>query len=140
MEQVKRFVRTDAKGFALAFFASDAKAEIPPDAFEITEAQWKEWVTQGKGRQWRNGKLTTTPAPAGPPPVIRTLKSDVWRRCTDEEAEQLDARLAASPARLRRLWADSTILESNAPEYQLVRAAIAEELGEDRAAEILAAS
>ncbi|WP_424138153.1 hypothetical protein [Roseomonas chloroacetimidivorans] len=86
--------------------------------------------------------FSAPPAPEAPPSeaIVRTLKSDIWRRCTDEEAEALEAALNAAPVRLRRLFDDSTILESNWPEYEALRSGIVQAVGEERAAELLAAS
>lgn len=68
------------------------------------------------------------------------FKADVWRRATDEEAEIIDATLAAAPVRLRRLWADSREFDTLADDFALIRAPMVKAFGDDRAAVLLAPS
>lgn len=87
----------------------------------------------------------TPPASTPPPaPPMRGIvwKTDIWRRATDEEAEAMDAALAAAPAKLRRLYNDAQYIEHSADEFPLLRAGIIAALGgnEARADELLAAS
>lgn len=94
-----------------------------------------------EGLFWDGASFVPLP-PNEPEPVPsqRTYKSDVWRRCSETEAAALDAALAGSTAKLRRLWDDCTILEHEAPEWSLLAAGVAAVVGEERAAEILAPS
>lgn len=92
------------------------------------------------GDVYANGFFSKPPPVGTENPALRTYKSDVWRRCTDAEAQALDAALAAATAKLRRLWDDCTILEHEAPEWSLLVAGVAAAVGEERAAEILAPS
>src|SRR5205823_4520651 len=94
-------------------------------------------------RQKWNGTALIAHVPVGVPNPnvpLRTFKSDVWRRCTDSEANALDAALAAAPARLRRLWADSTILERDSAEWPELLAGVVAVVGATRAAQLLAPS
>lgn len=85
--------------------------------------------------------LPAEPQPPPPPPSpARTLKSDVWRRATAEEADAMDAMLSAAPTKLRRLWDDSTILEHASPDFEQVRGPIIAAFGAQRADELLAPS
>lgn len=85
--------------------------------------------------------LPAEPPPAPPPPSpARTLKSDVWRRATEEEAGMMDALLNAAPVKLRRLWSDSTILEHASAEFAEVRGPITAAFGAERADVLLAPS
>lgn len=75
-----------------------------------------------------------------PEPAYTTYKTDIWRRCTDEEAEAMEQALLAAPAKLRRLFNDATIIEHNSPEFVYLRAGIERAVGVDRADVILAPS
>jgi hypothetical protein len=139
----QKYVVVDGEGRALAFYAANFSPSIPRYALPISDEIWAEWSQASQRKIWQDGVLADAPEPSpgpGPAPVTRTLKSDIWRRCTDEEAELLEAALNAAPVRLRRLFDDSTILESNWPEYETLRAGIVGAVGEERAAELLAAS
>lgn len=103
----------------------------------ITDQQFD---TVKSGWTYING-VFAEPAPVVQEPMpFQVLKSAFWRRCTGPEAEALDAALNAAPARLRRLFSDSTILESNSEEWPDLMAGVAAVVGEARAAELLAAS
>ncbi|WP_424140255.1 hypothetical protein [Roseomonas chloroacetimidivorans] len=134
-------------GVAADAFEQPERMEIVPgvdilvgigDWVEITDLSPR----PASGWRYDGSAFSAPPAPEAPPSeaIVRTLKSDIWRRCTDEEAEALEAALNAAPVRLRRLFNDSTILESNWPEYEALRSGIVQAVGEERAAELLAAS
>ncbi|HWL80942.1 MAG TPA: hypothetical protein VNR89_08315 [Roseomonas sp.] len=81
------------------------------------------------------------PAPSADPaaPVI-TYKADVWRRCTEAEAETLRALINGASAKQQGLWNDSTYLDVADPDFDFVRQAAIGAFGKDRAAELLAPS
>jgi hypothetical protein len=110
---------------------------IVAECQEITTEQAQEvrpgWI-------FADGTFSAPPPPAVQAPSGRTLKSDVWRRATDDEAGAMDAMLNAAPAKLRRLWADSTILEHDSPEFAAVRDPIVAAFGAERADALLAPS
>lgn len=87
-----------------------------------------------------DGVLIVGSPPMPAPAPLRTYKTDVWRRCTETEAETLDAALNTAPVKLRRLWADSTILEHESAEFSDLLAPMIAAFGAERAAEILAPS
>lgn len=93
--------------------------------------------------QWAlvNGTLTRVDAAAPVPmgPAI-TFKADLWRRCTDEEADQIDVALKAAPARQRRLFEDAQYLDHADAAFAFARAALVSLFGETRAVELLAVS
>lgn len=70
----------------------------------------------------------------------KTLKSDIWRRATDQEAEVVDQILSSQPVRMRRMWDDSRYLGHLDELFPLVRQAAVEAFGEARADELLAPS
>lgn len=81
-----------------------------------------------------------TDLPPVPPAAVITFKTDIWRRCTELEAATLDNALDEAPVKMRRLWDDSTQVESSAPEFAMLRAQMVAAFGETRTAEILAPS
>jgi hypothetical protein len=83
---------------------------------------------------------TIEPFPPLPGPPVITFKADIWRRCTDVEADALDADLKAQPARIQRLFGDAQHIDHADPLFDLMRGAITARFGEERAAEILAPS
>jgi hypothetical protein len=83
-------------------------------------------------------------APPPPPPAVAgptiTSKADLFRRCTDQEAEAIEAALAAQPVRKRRLFETAQYISSDDPDFADLRAAAVKMFGADRAGELLAAS
>jgi hypothetical protein len=75
-----------------------------------------------------------------PPRKVLTMKGDIWRRCTDSEADTLSNLLAALPARKRNLYNDCNYLDHSDPFYSELSAAVGQAIGQDRAAIVLAAS
>lgn len=80
---------------------------------------------------------TFTDPPA--PPAI-TQKADIWRRCTDQEAETLSFLLSALPAKKRNLYNDCNYLDHADPFYAELYAAVAQAITPARADVVLAAS
>lgn len=74
------------------------------------------------------------------PPQLRTLKTDVWQRCTVDEAEILDAALDQAPAKERRIWSDSLSIEHDSEYFATLKAQMESQFGEQRTAELLAPS
>ncbi|MCV9940906.1 hypothetical protein OIU35_31535 [Boseaceae bacterium BT-24-1] len=72
-----------------------------------------------------------------PPTLTRVSKADLWRRLTDEEAEMVDAKLAASPLRLRRIFQAAQFIDTTDPDYDALRAGVIAVVGKDRAAVVL---
>jgi hypothetical protein len=76
--------------------------------------------------------------PPGPP--VTTQKADIWRRCTDNEADTLSNLLAALPARKRNLYNDCNYLDHADPFFTELATAVGQAIGQERAAIVLAAS
>lgn len=72
-------------------------------------------------------------------PVI-TAKADIWRRCSDLEAQMLDGALADAPAQLRRIFDAAQYIDHSDAFFPVLRSAITDVLGQTRADEILAGS
>jgi hypothetical protein len=97
---------------------------------------------EGDAKQFQ-GKLVdldndTFVDPPVPPAV--TIKADIWRRCTDEEAETLSNLLAALPAKKRNLYNDCNFLAHDDPFFDELATAVIHAIGEERASEVLGAS
>lgn len=135
----QKYALLNDDGTARGFVADDVVTIIPTGALPITDEQWEDWVANARSRRWDGTQLVEI-APTAPtaPPLTRLYKSEVWRRATDAEAEQLDATLAAAPVRLRRLWADSTVLDTTSEDWPLLRDPVVQLLGAARATELLA--
>lgn len=116
-----------------------ANPHLSEDSDVRDVSSWPEikagWVVEA------NGFAPPAAAPPAPPagPVV-TFKADIYRRCTDEEAEAIEMALAAAPVRQRRLFESAQFLEHTAPEFATMREAIAGMFGGARADELLAAS
>ncbi|RYD65429.1 MAG: hypothetical protein EOP83_07410 [Verrucomicrobiaceae bacterium] len=85
---------------------------------------------------------TLSPAPVVVPPVVpvTTNKADIWRRATDEEAEQIVAVLNQQTIRKQRLFNDAQYIDHADAEWADLFAAFTQAFGEDRANELLAPS
>lgn len=79
-------------------------------------------------------------ADAPPPPPARTSKADIWRRCTQAEAESLDGALSDAPAQLRRVFDAAQYIDHGDALFPVLRDAVVAVLGATRADEILAGS
>lgn len=75
---------------------------------------------------------------AAPRPV--TYKTDVWMRCTDDEAAYLTAALGQASPKMKGMWADCQQIEHSSPFFSTLRSQMGSVFGELRAAELLAPS
>lgn len=101
-----------------------------------SEEQYAEptaWMLKGKKL------VAATPLPAAPASVI-TYKADLYRRCTDEEAEAIEVALAGAPVRQRRLFESAQFLNHADPVFATMHEAMVGMFGAERADELLAAS
>jgi hypothetical protein len=80
---------------------------------------------------------TFTPIPL---PPAQTVKADIWRRCTEVEAEILEGLLDSLSAKKRRMFSDAQYLGHDDPFFDELYGAVSEALGPERAAVVLAAS
>lgn len=74
-----------------------------------------------------------------PAPVI-TYKADIYRRCTDDEADAIEMALAAAPVRQRRLFESALHLDHSDDAFAFAQEAMIGMFGKKRAGELLAAS
>ena len=80
----------------------------------------------------------TAPLPTATPVI--TYKADIYRRCSDEEADAIEMALAAAPVRKRRLFESALHLDHSDEAFAFAQEALVEMFGERRASELLAAS
>ncbi len=76
-------------------------------------------------------------APMGP---VITYKADIYRRCTDDEADAIEMALAAASVRKRRLFESALHLNHSDEAFAFARDAMVEMFGPERAGELLAVS
>lgn len=103
-----------------------ATLSAPPSQIPIATLRWD-------GSTWRDDAEQTAQ-----PVDYRISKDAIWRRASDEEAEQMEAALAAQPIRLRRIYEGATHLQTGDELFTLLQGAMVAMFGEDRAAELLA--
>lgn len=87
----------------------------------------------------QGGKFVAPTGQATPEPFT-VYKADIWRRCTDAEADKLDTAIRAQPVRLRRLFDDATNLRSDDELFGQISGAVVQMIGAERAAVVLAPS
>ncbi|GJD58343.1 hypothetical protein [Methylobacterium dankookense] len=94
------------------------------------------------GWMLNDGDLVEAPASSEPNPSLPviTYKADIWRRATDEEAEQMDEALASLPVRQRRMYADAQYLNHGDEMFAVLSDALVHLFGEPRAIELLTPS
>lgn len=90
-------------------------------------------------RRYESGQWIEVPQEPHPT-TYNTSKADIYRRCTDEEAEALHAALLSAPIRLQGIFSGATMINTGDDYYPALRAGIVAALGETRADEVLAPS
>jgi len=71
----------DEQGFPTAFYAPEVHGEdIPPEAVEISDGQWLEFITNAGMRRWRDGQVEIYAPPAPEPQPPRSVA--MWRART----------------------------------------------------------
>ena len=73
-------------------------------------------------------------------PSLFTYKTDIWSRCTDDEAEQLDGALQSSSVRYRRMWDDCITVEHDSALFTYLHSEMTTPFGSDRTDQLLAPS
>jgi hypothetical protein len=95
---------------------------------------------------WRDGEIVridervlNLPTGSGLPSLVSTKlsKAELWRRCTDEEAESLAFALSQAPFRLRLIFEAAQYLDTTDADYPALRAGVVAAVGEARADELL---
>jgi len=113
---------------------------IPAEAIEIREDQWIELINNEGLRRWQDGKVVAWVPPEPEPGPVVLYPADLWRRTTDDEAEQIEAAMNVQSARLRNLFRTAQTYQSDDPLWSALLGVAVELFGEARAAELLAPS
>lgn len=98
----------------------------PPSGVPVANLRWD-------GSAWRQDGETV-----GRPVDYRIAKDAIWRRASDEEAETMEALLAAQPVRIRRIYEGATHIQSGDELFGLLEAGMKALFGDERAAQLLA--
>lgn len=87
-----------------------------------------------------DAEIAQRQADAAMPPLPKYLisKVEMWRRCTDDEAEALYADLRQAPVRLQALFDGAQIVDTRDELYMTLKGIVEARVGADRAAVILA--
>lgn len=98
----------------------------PPDGVASSDLRWDGAAWQGDGEVIREAV------------AYRIAKDSIWRRATNEEAIAMEAALQAQPVRFQRIYDGATHIESTDELFGLLKTALVQMFGEDRAKELLA--
>lgn len=126
-----------------AFYSHDIHGEnIPADAVEISEEQWREFINNPGLRKWVDGEVVEyMPPPIEiPHPVTVVYGVDLWSRMTDAEANQVGTVMAEQPFRVRKIFETASSYRADHELWPLLVQVATTLFGQDRAAEILAPS
>ncbi|MBS9720163.1 hypothetical protein JYU29_05615 [Tianweitania sp. BSSL-BM11] len=143
------YAKFDAIGLPLGFWPDEIYPDaedgaphpaVPADAVRITRQQWQAFVSNSGARRWDDGHVVPYEPPAAPEPPLILFPADLWRRTSDDEAEQIEAAMNAQSARLRNLFRTAQTYQSDDPLWPVLQAAATDLFGEERAAALLAPS
>lgn len=129
----------DSSGFVTGFFHVEPEKQ-PANSLNLTYMQWNDLQQNQARRRWNGAQIVPYSPPAPLAPAKQTAKADIWRRCTDAEAEALAATLALRSTREQRIFNDASYLDHADPLFAVMFDAVASAFGQDRAAVILAPS
>jgi hypothetical protein len=143
------YAKFDEVGLPLGFWPDDIfpdgddgerHSAIPVDAIKITRQQWQAFLNNNGARRWEDGHVVPFEPPPLPEAPVVLYPADLWRRTTDDEAEQIEGAMNAQSARLRNLFRTAQTYQSDDPLWPVLHEAAVQLFGEDRAAELLAPS
>lgn len=140
---MKIYAAFGSDGFPLAFYCDELHGDnVSPDAIEITEDQWRDFIDNSGNRKWADGEVVEyAPPPIEIPDPVKVLYGvDLWSRMTDTEAEQVGAAMADQPFRVRKIFETANSYRSDHELWPLLVQIATTLFGEERAAQILAPS
>ncbi|MCZ8098844.1 MAG: hypothetical protein O9972_13085 [Burkholderiales bacterium] len=88
-------------------------------------------------QRWIAAGNTVEPRPTAESLFTRLSKAELWRRCTDAEAEALALALSQAPLRLQMVFQAAQFLDTNDPDYPAMREGVIAALGLVRANAVL---
>lgn len=105
---MKKFAEFDGDGFPTAFYSDEIHGnQMPEDAIQITEAQWRELIEYPGLRKWNNGEVVTFERPQ--PTVTIADYENAIQNLVDETARERQFRdgvtLASYTASTKPKWA-----------------------------------
>lgn len=117
-------------------------ARVNDHPYHVIEGDEPLWSLARSKAMTMGLKLKLEPAP-GPsdaeiPALTKLPKAELWRRCTDEEAEALADALSQAPLRLQMIFQAAQYLDTTDADYPALRAGVVAALGEERAGVVLA--
>lgn len=127
-----RYQEINSLGICQGYSDFDVEVGAPNMIPSGPEENWS-------GHRYDNGQWVEVPQP-DPPTTYNISKADIYRRCTDEEAEALHAALLAAPIRLQGIFSGATMINTGDDYFPALRVGIVAALGETRADEVLAPS
>lgn len=113
-----------------------------PDGRQFPSSYWRTASSQQLSALGFRIYTPPEPEPVEPtePKFYTVNKTDLWKRCTEDEAEILQAALAQASAKMQGVFNGATVLHSNDEFFPMLQAGISDAVGEERANEILAPS
>lgn len=137
-----KYVTVDEAGFPSCIYSDDIHSNIPHDAVEITEQQWRDLIENQGARKVVNGQIVEYEPPTPEPePVVTILPAvTLWERLSETEAEQVNAAMATQPFRTRQIFLTANTFRSDHELWPLLVQMATDLFGETRAAELLAAA
>lgn len=81
--------------------------------------------------------LTNTITDPEPEPKYFVSKADMWRRCTDEEAELLYADLRNAPAKYQAIFDGASVIDIRDDFFPILEGVVKNRVTDERAAELL---
>lgn len=129
-----RYAQLDAQNICMAVSELSGQVDAP-NMIPLDDETGNDVI----GHRYENGQWIEVPQEPHPT-TYNTSKADIYRRCTDEEAEALHAALLSAPIRLQGIFSGATMINTGDDYYPALRAGIVAALGETRADEVLAPS
>jgi hypothetical protein len=114
---------------------------IPPEAIEISDEHWLEFISNQGERRWNGTKPVAYQQPAPEPEPAIILAAILYSRMTDEEYDALLASIEdAVSARTYRTFTATDRFDEGTPMYELLVQHLGLIVDAERAAELLAAA
>ena len=135
-----KYVTVDEAGFPSSIYSDDIHSNIPDDAIEITEHQWRDLIDNQGMRKVVNGQIVKyEPQVPEPEPVVIVLPAvTLWEGLTEDEADQVNDAMATQPVRTQRIFTTANTFRSDHELWPLLEQMATELFGEERAAQLLA--
>jgi hypothetical protein len=134
------FAKFSPEGDPLGFWSDDVwpLVQMPKGLTEISAEIRKEFTDNPGRRRWDGAAAVVfEPPPPPPPPRGVTYPADLWRRCTNLEADAIEKVVATMPVRERRIFETASFFDPGDPQFERLLELLTATFGADRAAELL---